>query len=87
MNPYRYQLTKEEFEKEWTVKDNKPMSDATFYRRKAWAQEHYSEWRKAFLADGRVDLKEYQKFNTAYSQYKYEERLDPHVKLYKEGVY
>lgn len=67
INPYRYQLTKEEFEEEWGC------SLSTLNRRKSWAQEHYPKWRKVFLYGGLIDLKEYQKFNAYYSDRMYKE--------------
>lgn len=84
MSPYRYQLTNEEFRKEWSVQHNKPMSRATFWRRKSWAQENYPLWKKVFLFDGRIDLKEYQKFESFFSEKQYEAHEDPHVKILKE---
>ena len=57
---------------------------ATFYRRRDWAQEHYSEWQKVFLYGGRVDLREYQKFNAYYSQAMYEKKQDLHLKYLEE---
>lgn len=45
-----------------------PMSLSTFNRRRSWAQENYPDWQKVFLASGRVDLKEYQKFETFRSE-------------------
>lgn len=84
MSPFRYQLTSEEFRKEWSVKNGEPMSTATLWRRKSWAQEHYPQWRKVFLYGGRIDLKEYQKFETFYSEKQYEAHQDPHLKILKE---
>lgn len=74
-NKYLYQLSLEQFEDVWGC------SLATVKRRRSWAQENYPSWRKVFLYDGRVDLKEYQKFNSYYSSRKYEERKDPHLKV------
>lgn len=94
MNPYLYQVNRIQFMNVWTTlrKDKEtgkeyeaPMSEPTFYRRRSWAQEHYKDWKKVFLIDGRVDIKEYQKFNTFYSLYKDKERQDPHVKAMERG--
>lgn len=84
MSPFRYQLSKSEFKEEWTDSDGKPMSEATFYRRKRWAKNNYPHWKKVFMFDGRVDLKEYQKFESFYSEKQYEAHEDPHVKILKE---
>lgn len=86
MSPFRYQLTIKEFEKEWPVRKGKPMSDSTFRRRKAWARENYPRWRKVFLYDGRVDLKEYQKLEAFRSEKQYEAHQDPHLKIMEGGV-
>ena len=55
-----------------------------FGEEKTWAQEHYPQWRKVFLFDGRVDLKEYQKFESFYSEKQYEAHQDPHLKILEE---
>lgn len=73
-NPYRYQLTLEEFEKEWGC------SKTTIARRKSWAQENYPNWRRVFLYGGLIDLKEYQKFNAYYSDRMYEEHSGAYAK-------
>ncbi|MCW4388752.1 hypothetical protein [Limosilactobacillus oris] len=92
-SPYLYQLNRAEFCKTWKTvaidkktgeEIEKPMGKATFYRRRDWAQKHYPQWRKVFLYGGRVDLREYQKFNAYYSDAKYEERQDPHLKYLEE---
>lgn len=80
MSPFRYQLTSKEFRKEWSVNNGEPMSTATLWRRKSWAQKHYLQWRKVFLYGGRIDLKEYQKFETFYSEKQYKAHQDPHLK-------
>lgn len=79
MSPYRYQLTKDEFRKEWGL-----MSPTTLSRRKSWAQDNYPQWRKVFLYGGRIDLREYQKFQTFYSEKQYEAHQDPHLKYLEE---
>lgn len=84
MSPFRYQLSNSEFRNEWTSKGGKPMSEATFYRRKSWAQDNYPLWRKVFLFDGRVDLKEYQRFESFFSEKQYEAHEDPHAKFLKK---
>lgn len=81
MSPFRYQLTISEFCQEWSVQKDNPMSYSAFLRRKSWAQDHYPAWQKVFLYDSRVDLKEYQKFETFYSEKQYEAHQDPHVKI------
>lgn len=94
MNGYLYQLNRIQFMKLWKSirKDKKtgeeyeaPMSEPTFYRRRAWAQENYPDWKKVFLVDGRIDVKEYQKFNTFYSLHKDKEHEDPHLKVMERG--
>ena len=84
MSPYRYQLTNEEFREKWHGKDGDPMSKSTLWRRKSWAQDHYPQWRKVFLYGGRIDLREYQKFETFYSDKQYEAHQDPHLKYLEE---
>lgn len=74
VSPFRYQLTFDEFEKEWGC------SYSTIARRKSWAQDNYKNWRKVFLYGGMIDLKEYQKFNTYYSDRMYEEHLGAYAK-------
>lgn len=92
-SPYLYQFNRVEFCKIWKMirvdkatgeEVEQPMGKATFYRRRDWAQEHYPEWRKVFLYGGRVDLREYQKFNAYYSQAMYEKKQDPHLKYLEE---
>lgn len=77
-NKYLYQLSLEQFEDVWGC------SEPTVKRRRSWAQENYPNWRKVFLYGGRIDLKEYQKFNSYYSSCKYEERQDPHLKVMED---
>lgn len=87
MSPYLYQMNRLEFCNVWKsikkIGDKEievPMSKSTFDRRKVWAQENYPDWRKVFLAGGRVDLKEYQKFETFRSERYYEDHESPYVK-------
>lgn len=87
MNPYLYQMNRIEFCNTWKsikkVGDKEvevSMSKSTFQRRKRWAQENYPEWRKVFLAGGRVDLKEYQKFESFRSDRYYEDHRSPYLK-------
>lgn len=87
MSPYLYQMNRLEFCNVWkSIKKvgNKeievPMSLSTFNRRRSWAQENYPDWQKVFLASGRIDLKEYQKFETFRSERYYEDHESPYVK-------
>ena len=87
MSPYLYQMNKLELctvlqsiKKVGNKEIEVPMSLSTFNRRRSWAQENYPDWQKVFLASGRVDLKEYQKFETFRSERYYEDHESPYVK-------
>lgn len=79
MSPFRYQFTIEELATELNV------SIATIRRRRDWAQEHYPDWRKAFLYGGLIDIREWQKVIAAYSEYQYKAHQDPHLRILEGG--
>lgn len=79
MSPFRYQYTIKELATELDV------STDTIRRRRSWAQEHYPNWRKAFLYGGLIDIREWQKVIAAYSEYQYKAHQDPHLKILEGG--
>lgn len=80
MSPYRYQLTIDEFVDEFQ------MSKTTYYRRLSYAKTNYPDWYLVYLPSGRIDIKEYQKFETWRSQKLWESKADPRLRLKREGV-
>ena len=79
VSPFRYQFTIQELATELDV------STDTIRRRKSWAQEHYNDWRKAFLYGGLIDIREWQKVIAAYSAYQYKAHEDPHLRILEGG--
>lgn len=80
MSPFRYQLTVSELATELGI------SEPTIRRRKDWAQRHYDQWKCVFLYNGLIDIREWQKMISAFSDYQYEAHEDPHMKLLRKGV-
>ena len=77
-NPFIYQLTKDEFIKQFSI------SNSTLQRIRYFAKKHYPEWYKVFLLkSNRIDLKEYQKLLTFISEWEWERMKDSKLR-YKD---
>lgn len=74
-NPFIYQLTKDEFIKQFSI------SNSTLQRIRYFAKKHYLEWYKVFLLkSNRIDLREYQKLLTFISEWEWERMKDPKLR-------